>query len=88
MSTTALKSGVVCDGSSKMMTARSRVDSSSAPAMSPPRLNRPPSSLVPPRTTTMIASSSLSRPMLLASAAMVGAPYTSPASAARTPAMT
>ncbi|MNW63597.1 hypothetical protein D3C74_418190 [compost metagenome] len=74
ISTSALNSGVICELMWKMTTARSSVESRSAPTTTPARLNLPPSSLVPPRTTTMIASSSFMRPMLLASAAMVGAP--------------
>ena len=71
MSTTALKSGVVCEGNPKMMTARSSVERIRAPTIVPPRLKRPPASEVPPSTTTMIASISFIRPMLLASAAIV-----------------
>src|SRR5690606_16103072 len=55
------------------------------PTSVPDRLNLPPESAVPPMTTARIASSSMNRPALLASAAMVSALMSRPASPANRP---
>src|SRR5579859_70878 len=57
----------------------------SAPQTASKRLNRPPNSDVPPITTARMASSSSQRPALLASAPMMSAAATMPASAAQRP---